>query len=161
MVQVRLNDGASFQEYLLGTPSALVGRTAGTGTWSFAVEKAGTNSFGYAQHAGTGVDHTGTYDMPFIVPDTHPPSTAIPAFTLTVRRSGASDSLTAKLYKNGVIDAGVNGVSIIATADVTYETKTITPTGTYSAGDELLLRITAINDNNESQRIANINIAAA
>lgn len=58
--------------------------------------------------------------------------------------SYAGHALTASLYiAAGTVDAGINGASIIPTADNTWESKTDLPTGSYSAGDQIHLHIHA------------------
>ena len=64
-------------------------------------------------------------------------------FSIDVRsNSFAGHVLTASLFDgSGSVDAGINGASIIPTADNTWESKTDTPTASYSAGDRPHLHV--------------------
>ena len=76
----------------------------------------------------------------FVVPIDH---VSGGSFKINVRRSGAPTAHTMKAFINDVIDSTINVSSIIATADVTWEVKTLTLGSTIKAGDVINLEYTS------------------
>lgn len=67
---------------------------------------------------------------------------AVNPIKIEVRTSDTTQgSMTVTLYKNGVLDAGVNGASVQPTLNDTYETKNLAPVGIFAAGDRILVKV--------------------
>ena len=89
------------------------------------------------QRAITGANLTNTSYLEFTIP---PDFVAFPsnAFSIDTRRNTANANTVVTFGKEGVADAGINGISLTATAtNNTWETKQATPTGTYAPGDRV------------------------
>lgn len=61
--------------------------------------------------------------------------------TIVTRRSNTNTSLKAYLYNGTTVDAGINGVSVNPSVAATWETFTLTPSGTYNAGDFVTFQV--------------------
>ena len=73
-------------------------------------------------------------------------------FKLTTRRSaiGTGQFLNVSFGKNGVADATINTLPLLATNTAVWETKTTTPTSSYSPGDRILISLAIRTGNNGS-----------
>lgn len=104
-------------------------------------------------HIGTGTAQTGIFRNQFVLPANF---TGFPATPLAIwiRQSDKTNALTVTMYKNGVADSTINGVSIAAIANDTWEQKTLTPGSTYAAGDRVTIEVTSVADLAETNDIA-------
>lgn len=81
---------------------------------------------------------------------------------IDVYQNGTPTSFTLKAIRssNGTVDAGVNAVDIKSTAaNDTFQTKTNTMSGTYAAGDHVVLEFISIANLNKINGFGRISIA--
>jgi len=101
-------------------------------------------------HVGDGGTDVGEMSMMFRY------RTGMKDIKIWVRREGAANALIMTLSLDGVADSTINGSSIIATADATWEEKTLTIGSTYADGDHLEIEISSTVDFIEANAIAGI-----
>jgi hypothetical protein len=78
------------------------------------------------------------------------------AYRVDSNRSG-NGTLTVTIGKGGVADATMNALSLVATAtNSTWETKSGTPTSSYTAGDRLLITMTTTTSGNTTTAVGNV-----
>lgn len=98
----------------------------------------------FGQHAGSGANQVSTFEKSLILPGDFLLFHPVNAGNVETRRSGTADSFVVIFYNSGTvansntatIDPSTNpSSSIIATANITWESKTFNLTGTYAAYD--------------------------
>lgn len=91
-------------------------------------------------HSLSGSNKTNTSYLPFICPDDF---VGFESIDVKSRRNSNNCTLNLSMGKGGVIDGTVNNIDVRPTALNTYETKSVTPSSSYIAGDEVLFTLSA------------------
>jgi len=96
---------------------------------------------------GAGGNQTSFIVTDFVVPSDYVSNGQL---KIWVRRNGDADSQAMTAWVNNVVDTNINATSIIATADVTWELKTLTFGSTLSPLDVINLESLSVVDNGEA-----------
>ncbi len=106
---------------------------------------------------GTGTNQVGTHRKRVQIPGDFV-SFKENGLRVQTRRIGAVDSMTLSMFKDGVIDPGASGVSILPSGVDVFEQFEFTPSGSYSPHDFILLSIETVVDITELGEFADVEV---
>ena len=150
-MEIEYKNAIKSEEFVTSTPlikSCVYNVTdyIGIGSGNFSTYLYSTSSKIHNAHVGTGNNQNGQMYMPIILPND---LKTLINIKVGIMRDGAVDTATATLSKDGTNDAGITNINVLPTSDLTRVIYTLTPTGSYVAGDILLLKLDSTVDNGE------------